>query len=161
MTRAAALESALAHFDSGAFLTDLARRVAIPTESQEPDRKPELRRYLIEEIAPALSKLGCEIQLHDAPDLRGGPYLTAMRIEDAKLPTVFTYGHGDVIRGQAGRWSNDRDPWVISVEGDRVYGRGTADNKGQHSINLAALAAVLRTRGKLGFNLKVLIEMGE
>ncbi|MFY7961995.1 MAG: M20 family metallopeptidase [Elsteraceae bacterium] len=161
MTRAAALDSALHHFDSGAFLDTLARRVAIPTESQEPERKPELRRYLVEEITPALKDLGCETLLHDAPDLRGGPYLTASRIEDPKLPTVLTYGHGDVIRGQAGRWGNDRDPWTISIEGDRVYGRGTADNKGQHSINMASLAAVLGARGKLGFNLKILIEMGE
>lgn len=35
------------------------------------------------------------------------------------------------------------------------------DNKGQHSINLAALGVVLKTRGRLGFNVKVLIEMGE
>jgi acetylornithine deacetylase/succinyl-diaminopimelate desuccinylase-like protein len=35
------------------------------------------------------------------------------------------------------------------------------DNKGQHAINLAAQAAVLATRGRLGFNAKWLIEMGE
>src|SRR5207245_4417619 len=41
-------------------------------------------------------------------------------------------------------------------------GRGTADNKGQHSINLAALRAVRETRGgKLGFNAKFIIETGE
>ena len=45
---------------------------------------------------------------------------------------------------------------------NRVYGRGTADNKGQHSINLAALRAVREARGgKLGFNAKFLVEMGE
>src|SRR5258705_3021139 len=45
---------------------------------------------------------------------------------------------------------------------NRVYGRGTADNKGQHSINLAALAAVRETRGgRLGFNAKFIIETGE
>ena len=44
----------------------------------------------------------------------------------------------------------------------RWYGRGTADNKGQHPINLAALEQVLRARGgRLGFNLKILIETGE
>jgi acetylornithine deacetylase/succinyl-diaminopimelate desuccinylase-like protein len=43
----------------------------------------------------------------------------------------------------------------------RFYGRGTADNKGQHTINLAALQAVLQTRGRLGFNAKFLLEMGE
>ncbi|MFC7553140.1 M20/M25/M40 family metallo-hydrolase [Pseudoroseomonas wenyumeiae] len=53
-------------------------------------------------------------------------------------------------------------PWEIVEEGERWYGRGTADNKGQHSINLAALGEVLRTRGgRLGFNTTVLLEMGE
>jgi acetylornithine deacetylase/succinyl-diaminopimelate desuccinylase-like protein len=51
-------------------------------------------------------------------------------------------------------------------DGERLYGRGTADNKGQHSINLAALEAVLQARGagsggRLGFNLKLLVETGE
>jgi len=36
-----------------------------------------------------------------------------------------------------------------------------ADNKGQHWVNPAAQAAVLKTRGRLGFNAKWLIEMGE
>jgi acetylornithine deacetylase/succinyl-diaminopimelate desuccinylase-like protein len=50
----------------------------------------------------------------------------------------------------------------VTVEGDRWYGRGTADNKGQHTINLAALEHVLAARsGRLAFNLKVLIETSE
>ena len=53
-------------------------------------------------------------------------------------------------------------PGSTTTIGNRVYGRGTADNKGQHSINLAALAAVREARGgKLGFNAKFIIEMGE
>jgi acetylornithine deacetylase/succinyl-diaminopimelate desuccinylase-like protein len=36
-----------------------------------------------------------------------------------------------------------------------------ADNKGQHTVNLAALACLLRTQGRLGFNVKLLLEMGE
>ena len=47
------------------------------------------------------------------------------------------------------------------MDGDRWYGRGTADNKGQHSINVAALGQVLALRGRLGFNVKWLIETGE
>ena len=43
--------------------------------------------------------------------------------------------------------------------GDRWYGRGVVDNKGQHSINLGGLKAVLETRGKLGFNAKYLQEI--
>src|SRR5262249_57734534 len=52
-------------------------------------------------------------------------------------------------------------PWSGVIEGERIHGRGTADNKGQHSVNIAALAAVIRERGWLGFNVKFLIEMSE
>jgi acetylornithine deacetylase/succinyl-diaminopimelate desuccinylase-like protein len=52
------------------------------------------------------------------------------------------YGHGDVVDGMVGEWRDNLDPWKTTISGNRLYGRGTADNKGQHSINLAALHAV-------------------
>ena len=52
-------------------------------------------------------------------------------------------------------------PWTVTEKDGRYYGRGVVDNKGQHTINIAAQAAVLAERGKLGFNAKWLIEMGE
>ncbi len=64
-------------------------------------------------------------------------------------------------RGQEEQWRSGLSPWKIVVEGDRLYGRGTADNKGQHTINIAALAGVLQERGSLGFNSTILIENGE
>jgi len=61
-----------------------------------------------------------------------------------------------------GEWRGNLDPFRTTRIDNRVYGRGTADNKGQHSINLAALRAVRDARGgKLGFNAKFLVEMGE
>ena len=49
-----------------------------------------------------------------------------------------------------------------SRDGERLYGRGTADNKGQHTINIAALEAVMAERGgRLGFNARFILEMGE
>ena len=71
------------------------------------------------------------------------------------------YGHGDVIHGQDSQWSNHRNPWTLSFEGDKIYGRGTADNKGQHLAHISAIKAILNTRGKLGFNHRFIIEMGE
>jgi acetylornithine deacetylase/succinyl-diaminopimelate desuccinylase-like protein len=158
MSRAAAIARAQSHFDSGAFLVDLRRRVAIPSTSQEPERAGALRRYLEDEMAPSLAPLGFTSRILD--NLSGPPFLIAERSEDAEL-TVLIYGHGDTVRGLDDRWQPGLSPWVVSVEGERIYGRGTADNKGQHSINIAALAAVLAERGRLGFNVKVLIEMGE
>jgi len=161
MSRSAAIDAAEKYFDSGAFLADLARRVAIPTESQNPAREPELRAYLETEMAESLARIGATSRVFPNPKGSGGPFLIAELTEDPKRPTVLLYGHGDVIRGQESEWRAGLGPWTVRQEGDRIYGRGTADNKGQHTINLAAIETVLRTRGKLGFNLKVLIETGE
>lgn len=160
MTRSAAITAIEKYFDAGAFMADLSRRVAIPTESQNPARSAELHQYLDTEMSESLARLGMTSRILPNPK-GGGPFLIAELIEDPKRPTVLMYGHGDVIRGQDEQWRSGLNPWAVRQEGERIYGRGTADNKGQHTINLAAIEAVLRTRGKLGFNLKVLIETGE
>ncbi|MBV9827598.1 MAG: M20 family metallopeptidase [Alphaproteobacteria bacterium] len=160
MTRAAAVAAAERYFDEGRFAADLGRRVAIPTESQVDDSLPVLTSYLADEIAPSLQRLGFTSEIVDNP-VRGGPVLIAERREDDALPTVFGYGHGDVIRGLEPQWHEGLSPWRLQQSGDRLYGRGTADNKGQHSINFAALECVLETRGRLGFNSVFLLETGE
>jgi acetylornithine deacetylase/succinyl-diaminopimelate desuccinylase-like protein len=162
VSRAAAIASALAWFDSGALLRELDRRVAFQTESQEPKQAPALAAYLEQEMLPSLGRLGFASRIVANPVEDFGPFLLASRHESDDLPTVFTYGHGDVIRGYDQQWRAGLAPWRITVEGERWYGRGTADNKGQHSINLAALEQVLQAReGRLGFNLKLLLETGE
>ena len=160
MSRSHAIEQAQAQFDSGAFRDLLARRIAIPTESQNPARQTELVNYLDAEIRPAFEAMGfaCQTLTHARAQ---APFLFAQRIEDAAAPTVFGYGHGDVIRGQEAGWREGLSPWVLTERHGRWYGRGVADNKGQHSINLQAMANVLQVRGRLGFNAKYLIEMGE
>src|ERR1700737_3924301 len=144
MSRTAVIARAHAYFDNGEFLADLRRRVAIASTSQEPERVLELRRYLDEEMSPALIALGFSSRVFDNP--QGPPILLADRIEDAQLVTVLIYGHGDTIRGLDDLWRTGLSPWVLTVEGDRFYGRGAADNKGQHSINIAALTAVIAER---------------
>jgi acetylornithine deacetylase/succinyl-diaminopimelate desuccinylase-like protein len=160
-SRAAAIDRATAYFDDGGLFRDLARRVAIRSTAQEPEYRGELDGYLEREMRPVLEGMGYDVSIHANPDPRGGPFLIARRIEDESLPTVLTYGHGDVVRGQAGSWQQDRDPWTLEADGERWYGRGTADNKGQHSVNLGALAAVLAVRGRLGFNSTILLETSE
>jgi len=159
--RAQALAAARAHFDSGAFVRDLARRVAIRTESQDPAAGPALQSYLADELAPTLAALGFRHRIHANPVPHGGPLLVAERHEGDALPTILIYGHGDVVRGQDAAWTRGAGPWRLVQDGERLYGRGSADNKGQHSINLAALAQVLALRGALGFNCKWLVETGE
>jgi len=161
MSRDSAIETILAYFDEGIFQSDLAHLVSYETESQNPTQAPELLRYLKDTMQPRLSAMGFTCELHDNPDPRGGPLLTGERYEGDDLPTVLTYGHGDVIRAQTDQWREGLHPFKLVEEGDRLYGRGTADNKGQHLINIAAMEAVLKTRGKLGFNCRIVIEMSE
>ena len=161
MSRAAAIRRAEAHFDSGAYGDDLARRVAIRTESQVPESRPHLFAYLENEIGPGLEEMGYAVEILANPVAHGGPLLVARRIEDPELPSVLTYGHGDVVRGLEREWLDGLSPWTLTERGERLYGRGVADNKGQHSINLAALAVVLAERGRLGFNSTILLETGE
>ncbi len=161
MTREAVIERLQAGFDDGGFLEDLARLVAVPTESQVPESAPHLLRYLRDEIGPELDAMGYTVEVLDNPEPGGGPFLIGRRIEGEGLPTVMTYGHGDVVRGLAGDWKKGRDPWVLDVDGDRVYGRGVVDNKGQHCINMRALKAVIAERGRLGFNSVFLMETSE
>lgn len=158
--RQQALARAAAHFDDGGFRSDLSRRVAIPTESQRAERAGELLHYLDAEMQPAFEALGftCQRLTHPAAQ---APFLLAQRHEGAGRPTVLGYGHGDVIRGLEPEWHAGLSPWVLNERDGRWYGRGIADNKGQHSIHLAALAQVLAVRGHLGFNAKFLLEMGE
>ncbi len=160
-SRHAAIAAAAAWFDAGALLADLRRRVGIRTESQNPERAAELLRYLTEEIGPAVERLGFRRTLWDNPVAGAPPMLFAERSEDPSLPTVLIYGHGDVVAGHDSQWTGGRSPWDVTEAGERWYGRGTADNKGQHTINLAALGQVLAARGRLGFNAKLLLEMGE
>lgn len=161
MNRNYAIAQIETYFDDGAFLSDLARRVAIRTESSVPERRPELYRYLNEELIPYLEAMRFKCEVYENPRKDGGPFLVARRHEDDSLRTVMTYGHGDVVPGCDEHWSDGLDPWVLTPKGNRWYGRGTADNKGQHTINLAAMKTVLDTRDHLGFNAIVLIEMGE
>ena len=159
--RDAAIAGAEDYFQSGRFQAELAGLVARPTESQDPRGEPHLRAYLTQDMAPILHAMGFETQIFDNPEPSAGPLLVAQRIEDPALPTVLTYGHGDVIRAQETEWREGLQPFVLTEEGDRLYGRGSADNKAQHLINLRAMAAVIDAQGRLGFNAKLLIETGE
>src|SRR4051812_47584534 len=99
MTRHAAVDASHKYFDSSAFAQDLARRVAIPTESQNAERAKELEAYLETEMSESLAKMGMSSRVYPNPDGKHGPFLIGELIEDPNRPTVFLYGHGDVIRG--------------------------------------------------------------
>ena len=161
MCRDTAISTAALYFDDGRFLKDLERRVNIKTESQIfEERRDEMDSYMTE-MVQTLSLLDFETKVFKNPNPKAGPIFFAERIEGINLKTVLTYGHGDVVRGQEDQWKDELSPWSLTICGDKIYGRGTADNKGQHSVNIGALESIIKTRGKLGFNSKIIIETGE
>src|SRR5262249_43089595 len=133
-----------------------------PSTSQDPGHESDVQHYLAGAIRPWLERMGFAVSIHPNPVSGFGPILVAERIEDRGYATVLTYGHGDTVRGLEDQWRPGLEPWRLTEEGDRWYGRGSADNKGQHALNLSALEAVLAERnGRLGYNLKLVLETCE
>ena len=161
MSRDLALAAIDDYYQNGTFEAELASRISYKTESNLPNSDAALEAYLDDDLVPYLSDMGFTCSVYPNPRSDAGPFLVARRIEGNDVPTVMTYGHGDVVAGYDDQWDDAMSPWDITKKGQRWYGRGTADNKGQHTINMAALKTVLETRGSLGFNVTILIEMGE
>ncbi|MFC0384717.1 M20/M25/M40 family metallo-hydrolase [Muricoccus vinaceus] len=161
-SREDAIGRARTFFDSGAFRDRLASLVAIPSTSQDPAHAPDCARYLEDGIRPWLASMGFTSGIHPNPEPGCGPILVATRMEDPARPTALLYGHGDTVLGLEQAWSPGLDPWTLTERDGFWYGRGTADNKGQHIVNLSALEAVLAERGgRLGANVKLVLEMSE
>ncbi len=75
--------------------------------------------------------------------------------------TWLTYGHYDVYPADEKVEGWRTNPFVPTVEGDRIWGRGTGDNKGQHLAMLSAIALYRDLNGELPIRIKVILEGDE
>ena len=98
------------YFDNGSFINELNERVKIQTDSRSPEKLKESYKYLNENITPYLNEIGFDCKTFDNPKTDAGPFLIAKRIEDEKLPTIFSYGHGDVVPGYDSGWFKGLKP---------------------------------------------------
>ncbi len=80
--------------------------------------------------------------------------------EDART-TWLLYGHYDVYPADEKQEGWRTQPFNPVVEGDRIWGRGTGDNKGQHLAMLNAIALWRELHGKLPIRVKVILEGDE
>ena len=156
-----ALENSNKWFTDGKFFDKLSSLVNIVTDSKNAVSVDDLTSYYTDGLSDILTELGLQTEIIDNRIKGGPPFLIGKRIESSELKTILLYGHGDTVPLQEGQWFEEIIPNELKVIGDKIYGRGVADNKGQHLINLLALLSVLKIRKKLGFNLKIIFEMGE
>jgi acetylornithine deacetylase/succinyl-diaminopimelate desuccinylase-like protein len=161
LNRNNAIDRAKRFFDDDSFFNLLADWVALDTGSRRDDRKPEMLAYLEKKIAPYIESMGFEYRIVENPVEPCVPFLIGRRIENKDLPSILIYGHGDTVPLMENEWEQGLDPLELTKKGNKWYGRGAADNKGQHAVNLAALDCVIKEKGALGFNVIVLIESGE
>ena len=106
--------------------------------------------------AAVLRRLGIEnVELLQLPGVP--PYVYGDWLKAPGAPTVLVYGHHDVVPpGPAERWTSP--PFLPVERKGRLYGRGTADDKGGFMAWVAAAAAFIGSPGGCPVNLRFLIE---
>src|SRR6185312_12839342 len=81
-----------------------------------------------------------------APAALGQPAVLATRAAKNGRPTILLYAHHDVQPpGADADWQSP--PFEPTVRGDRIYGRGAADDKAGVVAHLAAIRAFIATVG--------------
>lgn len=106
----------------------LDRLIAFPTVSRDPNIA------LIDYARDLLAEAGVSSEI--IPDESGGKANLYACIGPADRPGVMLSGHTDVVPVDGQAWT--KDPFRLTEENGRLYGRGTADMKGFVACALAA-----------------------
>jgi acetylornithine deacetylase/succinyl-diaminopimelate desuccinylase-like protein len=135
-------------------LTELCEFLRIPSVSAKSEHKPDIERAA-RWVADNLRAAG--FQKIEIVPTNLHPLVYAESLEVPGKPTVLFYGHYDVQPAEPlDLWTSPA--FEPSVRNGNLFGRGTADDKGQVHIHLKALESILKVDGKLPINVKVLIE---
>ena len=149
------------HTSMPAIVSDLTDLVAIPSVSASSHDQSQVRRSA-EAVASLLrdSGLDAEILSVPAPDgTPGRPAVLAHKAGPQGSPHVLLYSHHDVQPvGDPTGW-DQADPFTAERHGERLFGRGTADDKAgviTHTHALRTLASL--ADGELPCSVTVFIE---
>ena len=129
----------------------LEELVAIPSVSGDPARRDDVGRAAAW-LAKRLEGLNGRVV-----PTAGHPLVLAEWLGAEGAPTVLVYAHYDVQPvGEASAWRTP--PFEPVIRDERMYGRGTSDDKGPMLAALGAVERLLEERGSLPVNVRVLLE---
>ncbi|MDO5671795.1 MAG: dipeptidase [Actinomycetaceae bacterium] len=138
----------------------LSTLVAIPSVSSDPEHAQDVEKAA-EYLSQELKDLGCEARVVTCKDpltgLTSRPAVIAEKkavLDPQGAPTVLLYAHHDVQpTGDISTWHTP--PFEATRKGERLFGRGTADDGAGVVAHLATLAAL---GDDLPVNLRIFIE---
>ena len=134
-------------------LEQLKELLRIPSVSAQSEHAADTRRCA-GWVADHLRGIGLAAEVCETG---GHPAVIAEYQGPAGAPTVLVYGHYDVQPADPLElW--DSPPFAPRVEGDRVYARGSTDNKGQILAHILAVGETIAERGDVPVNLIILVE---
>ncbi|HUI75304.1 MAG TPA: dipeptidase [Candidatus Acidoferrum sp.] len=135
-------------------LAELIEFLRIPSVSAKSEHKPDIERAA-RWVADHLRSAG--FKSVEIVPTKLHPLVYAESLEAPGKPTILFYGHYDVQPAEPlDLWTSPA--FEPAVRDGNLYGRGTADDKGQVHIHLKALESLYKLNGKFPINLKVLIE---
>jgi acetylornithine deacetylase/succinyl-diaminopimelate desuccinylase-like protein len=135
------------------FIQELFDWLRIPSISADSKYKNETRKAA-EFLKSKLKDAGAEnVELCETA---GNPIVYAEKIVDAALPTVLVYGHYDVQPPDPlNLWESP--PFEPVIKNDKIYARGSCDDKGQAYMHVKAFEAMSKLNS-LPCNIKFMIE---
>ncbi|MEK6706013.1 MAG: M20/M25/M40 family metallo-hydrolase [Bdellovibrionota bacterium] len=141
------------------YLDDLRELVMVPSISFPGFPEQELKKCA-NAVAALLQKRGLQ-NVKTLSVENAQPYVYGDWLNAPGKPTLLLYANYDVQpAGRDELWLSP--PFQTSIRpgpaGDRIYGRGTADDKAGIVIHTTAISAFLSMTGKLPINVKVIIE---
>jgi len=127
-------------------VSELVEYIKIPNKSPLYDRDWEANGYMeaaVAQLAGWAEKQGVAGMQLEIVRLPGRTPLIFMEVPGAGEHTLIMYGHLDKQPEMAG-WEPDLGPWKPVLRGDKLYGRGGADDGYALFASLTALAALQR-----------------
>lgn len=135
------------------FLDELFDFLRIPSISAQPDHKDDVAAAAnwLKEKFEALNV--DKVEVYPTP---GNPIVYAEKFVGEGLPTVLMYGHYDVQPPDPmDLWESG--PFEPVIKNEKIYARGSCDDKGQLYMHLKALE-VMNELGAHNCNMKFIIE---